>query len=63
MSSLWQVSDESTQVLMTEFYQQLQRGNISKVEALRQAQATMSQNPDYAHPYHWASFILIGNGL
>ncbi|MGB2925972.1 MAG: tetratricopeptide repeat protein [Limnothrix sp.] len=63
MSSLWQVSDESTQVLMTEFYQQLQRGNISKVEALRQAQETMSQTPDYAHPYHWASFILIGNGL
>ncbi|NJN74288.1 MAG: CHAT domain-containing protein [Limnothrix sp. RL_2_0] len=50
---------------MTEFYQRLQpqQGNISKVEALRQAQEAMSKNPEYAHPYHWASFILIGNGL
>jgi CHAT domain-containing protein/lipopolysaccharide biosynthesis regulator YciM len=63
MSSLWQVQDDSTQVLMTEFYKNLQQGNISKAEALRQAQATLSKNPKYVHPYHWASFILIGNGL
>ncbi|MGB2924410.1 MAG: CHAT domain-containing protein, partial [Limnothrix sp.] len=63
MASLWQVQDDSTQVLMTEFYRSLGKGNISNAEALRQAQATLSQDPKYSHPYHWASFVLIGNGL
>ncbi|NJN74054.1 MAG: CHAT domain-containing protein [Limnothrix sp. RL_2_0] len=63
MASLWQVQDDSTQVLMTEFYRNLGKGNISSAEALRQAQTTLSQDPTYAHPYHWASFVLIGNGL
>jgi CHAT domain-containing protein len=62
MASLWQVKDKSTQVLMTEFYQGLSSGE-STVEALRQAQATLSQSEEYAHPHHWASFVVIGNGL
>ncbi|WP_051188847.1 CHAT domain-containing protein [[Leptolyngbya] sp. PCC 7376] len=63
VASLWQVQDDSTEKLMTEFYRQLQQSNISKAEALRIAQETISQNPEYAHPYHWASFVMIGNGL
>lgn len=41
MASLWAVDDGGTQVLMTEFYDALIRGNLSKAEALRQAQLAM----------------------
>ena len=41
MASLWAVDDGGTQLLMTEFYDGLVRGDLSKVEALRQAQIAL----------------------
>jgi CHAT domain-containing protein len=43
---------------MTEFYKNL--STMSKVEALRKAQETLSKNPDYSHPYFWSAFVLYG---
>jgi CHAT domain-containing protein len=43
IASLWQVNDESTQILMNTLYAQLKQGNTSKAEALRQAQLTLIQ--------------------
>ncbi|MEH1986365.1 CHAT domain-containing protein [Nostoc sp.] len=90
IASLWAVDDGGTQALMNPFYAILKRGNISKAEALRQAQIaliTTNKNTDgkqrrssieikginnnlassvsdrLSHPYYWAPFILIGNGL
>lgn len=64
IASLWSVSDESTANLMGEFYQQLTANKqISKTEALRQAQLKILQNPQFKHPYFWAAFILVGNWL
>lgn len=97
ISSLWQVADESTSVLMQRFYSNLakdggQNASPRTAEALRQAQlsllrgnnsitensekrglelmmepGTPSRNEKpisgYSHPYYWAPFILIGNGL
>ncbi len=58
--SLWQVGDWSTADLMRLFYQGLLNG-LNKSEALRQAKLKlMRSHPDYARPYHWAPFILIG---
>jgi CHAT domain-containing protein/tetratricopeptide (TPR) repeat protein len=88
IASLWQVDDGGTQVLMDNFYTNLQAGE-TKAEALRQAQLTLitgkaqssgsnrsatlvarwqGQLPSKVinqlnHPYYWAPFILIGNGL
>jgi CHAT domain-containing protein/tetratricopeptide (TPR) repeat protein len=90
IASLWQVDDGGTQVLMTAFYQALQKG-MTKAEALRQAQIALITSQDketgnsqraslrlspqsrdalaqrvndqLSHPYYWAPFILIGNGL
>jgi CHAT domain-containing protein len=72
------------------FLDQLKKGNISKAEALQQAQITLINANNKAdsngkrssieievpnsgvspgtvnrlsHPYYWAPFILIGNGL
>ncbi len=61
IASLWVVDDQGTQVLMDAFYRALQERN-AKAEALRQAQIALI-NSDYKHPYYWAPFILIGNGL
>jgi CHAT domain-containing protein/tetratricopeptide (TPR) repeat protein len=94
MASLWSVDDNSTALLMQKFYQHLSSGQMTKAQAMRQAQldilnlkddqgkaqaiAAMSRvpmpiptaqssrkpsTPGYVHPYYWAPFVLIGNGL
>lgn len=63
IASLWSVSDESTSIMMQEFYHQLTDLKVSKAEALRQAQLSLLEKPLYQHPYFWASFVLIGNWL
>ncbi|MGB3510200.1 MAG: tetratricopeptide repeat protein [Microcoleaceae cyanobacterium] len=71
LASLWQVDDLGTQILMINFYRALKIGNMTKAEALRQAQLSLisgsassrEQAEKLTHPYYWASFILIGNGL
>ncbi|MCC5640156.1 CHAT domain-containing protein [Nostoc sp. CHAB 5844] len=62
VASLWLVDSVSTTELMKEFYQGLKNG-ASKAEALRQAQLSLLDNPEYAHPYYWAAFILVGSWL
>lgn len=65
IASLWVVDDEATQQLMNAFYQSLPQ-KFSKAETLRQAQLTLINQASAsrnAHPYYWASFILIGNGF
>jgi CHAT domain-containing protein len=55
--SLWAVDDNSTRVLMSDFYHQLQT-NPNKAQAMRQAMLnTMKQ---YPNPKDWAAFTLIG---
>ncbi len=73
IASLWLVNDESTSLLMQNFYGNLAKStsqkHITKAEALHQAQLSLlygGKNPqqnDFSHPYYWAPFILIGNGL
>lgn len=64
IATLWQVNDEATALLMSELYDQLANQQLTKAEALRQAQLTVLQNPQYRrHPYYWSSYILVGNWL
>ncbi|MGE0812655.1 MAG: CHAT domain-containing protein [Vicinamibacterales bacterium] len=57
VTSLWDVSDDSTAFLMDRFYAGLQAGR-SKASALRRAQLATRER--YAHPGHWAAFQLTG---
>jgi CHAT domain-containing protein/Tfp pilus assembly protein PilF len=63
IASLWTVSDQGTQMLMGNFYTQLQKGN-NIINSLRQAQLSLLQTKqsELQHPYFWSAFILIGNG-
>ncbi len=57
--SLWKVGDNSTQFLMSQFYQNLQSG-MNKAQALRQAMLTTMKKKQYSRPKSWAAFTLIG---
>jgi CHAT domain-containing protein len=46
ISSLWNVDDKATQVLMVEFYKNLWERKLGKPEALRQAQLKMLRQYD-----------------
>ena len=61
VASLWAVDDSATVSLMTNFYQKLATGNITKAEALRQAQISVLQDDAFSHPFFWSAFILVGN--
>jgi len=56
--TLWNVHDRSTADFMTYFYRRLQEG-VDKPSALQGAMADLRLQ--YAHPYYWAPFALIGN--
>ena len=58
--TLWKVSDQSTVDLMIDFYNHLISGN-GITYSLREAKFELIKNPEYAEPYFWAPFILIGN--
>ncbi len=63
LATLWSVKDDSTSELMADFYREFSAANMSKAEALRRAQVALLQQPQYQHPFYWASFILVGNWL
>ena len=55
--SLWKVSDQATQLLMTEFYNNWIGKHQSKREAFRNAQNTV--RTQYEEPEFWAGFIML----
>jgi CHAT domain-containing protein/predicted negative regulator of RcsB-dependent stress response len=61
VASLWSVSDEATSLLMSQFYQELVNSNIPKSEALRRSQTAVLQTEQFAHPYYWSAFVMVGN--
>lgn len=63
LASLWSVNDESTALVMIQFYQELTNNQLTKAEALRQAQLALLKNPSYRHPMFWAPYVLLGNWL
>ena len=60
--SQWKVESESNTDLMLDFHRELLSGR-APAEALRQASLALKKNPEYRHPFYWAPFIVVGQGL
>lgn len=58
--SLWSVSDNSTAQMMVNLYQYIIQEQQDYPTALRQAKLDLIQSGNYAAPYYWAPFVLIG---
>jgi CHAT domain-containing protein len=57
LMSLWTVSDEATQQLMTLFYEYWLSGKTPR-EAFRMAQLSLREK--FPEPYFWGAFVLVG---
>ncbi len=64
VTSLFKVPDNETRLLMQRFYQELAQGK-TKLDAIREAQLSVIKRRreanGAAHPFFWASFVLVGD--
>jgi CHAT domain-containing protein/tetratricopeptide (TPR) repeat protein len=59
--SLWQVSDESTNQLMVDFYKNIFEDEEKTFsEHLSKSKLKLINEGQYAHPFFWSPFVLIG---
>jgi CHAT domain-containing protein/predicted negative regulator of RcsB-dependent stress response len=63
VASLWKVDDEATAELMKRFYANMLHGNMPPSAALRAAQNSIREQPQWSAPYYWAAFTLQGEHL
>ncbi len=60
--SLWSVADNSTAILMSDFYKRmLTGGGMSANSAMRESQNAMIAGKKYSAPFFWAPFVLVGD--
>jgi CHAT domain-containing protein/Tfp pilus assembly protein PilF len=58
--SLWNVDDEATSLLMSQFYSQMLQQGKTPAAALRAAQLKMWSQEQWRNPYSWSAFTLLG---
>lgn len=57
--SQWKAESRSTRTLMVDFHRELLAGRGS-AEALTRAKRHLKRTPEFAHPFFWASFVVVG---
>jgi len=60
VASLWEVDDRATSELMQLFYSNMLERGMKTSEALRAAQNSIRQRPEWRSPHYWAAFTLQG---
>jgi CHAT domain-containing protein len=63
LATLWSVNDRAAATLITEFYTQLGKPDVSRAVALQRAQLKTLRNYAYRHPNYWSPYLLISNWL
>ncbi|MGB3294865.1 MAG: CHAT domain-containing protein [Phormidesmis sp.] len=66
LASLWNLDDETGALFSDYFYQELRNPDLSKAQALRNAQLRFLNKDSplpYQHPRYWAPYVLLGNWL
>jgi CHAT domain-containing protein len=56
--TLWDVNDQSTADFMKLFYENLRKDGTNKAQAVQKAMREVRK--EYAHPFYWAPFVLVG---
>ncbi len=59
-AGLWDVDDDGTALLMTQFYQGMLKQGLSPAAALRAAQINLLKSEKWKAPYYWSAFTLQG---
>jgi CHAT domain-containing protein len=60
LSTLWPIDDRGAAVFAGRFYLHLER--LPPTEALAAAQRDLLRNRDFGRPFHWAPYLLAGEG-
>ena len=61
IASHWSVESNATQLLITNFFKNLQNfKGIGRSEAMRQSMKKLFSDKKYNHPIFWAPFVLVG---
>jgi CHAT domain-containing protein/Flp pilus assembly protein TadD len=55
--SLWKVNDETTQKLMSAFYEEFTKTGNKEI-AFKNAQSSLKR--EFADPYYWGAFVMVG---
>jgi CHAT domain-containing protein/Tfp pilus assembly protein PilF len=69
VASQWKVDSASTSALMIAFHRDLEshlspeQRPIAVAQTLRRAALKLMSQPRYRHPFYWAGFVVMGNGL
>jgi CHAT domain-containing protein len=64
VASQWKVDSASTTKLMLAFHRSLKQEHGSALATARSLQAAamkLLHDPQYAHPFYWAGFVVVGN--
>jgi CHAT domain-containing protein len=65
--SQWKVESAGTRDLMLSFHRQLRtpsaKAGATKAAALRQAALRVMKKAETSHPFYWAGFVLVGDGV
>lgn len=60
VSSVWNVDDRASALLMSRFYAAMLTKRLTPAAALRDAQLSLLNDPRWANPHYWAAFGLQG---
>jgi CHAT domain-containing protein len=62
MATQWKIDSASSAALINDFLTNASGEGMNIADSLARAQAKAYANPDTAHPFYWAGFVLIGDG-
>lgn len=62
VSSVWNVDDRASALLMSRFYDAIRAKKLAPAAALRDAQLSLLNDPRWSNPHYWAAFGLQGLG-
>lgn len=61
--SQWKVDSAATSILMRNFHRNVRTGPTKAAGALQKTVVSLLRTREYRHPFYWAGFIVLGDGL